>query len=176
MLPRRVRILPEDSLHPCYDFVTGRIGGLVEVDDTGADVGLEVTLERRSTSRNRSEMTGANEHCAKTRLAMVQRLLQEKGRTLVVVLKQKGPVLSGNGGVDHLWLDGVVHLLVIDGGHRSWWLSSLSPRDQKFVRGNFASAAALVPDTVSARLRSRDRGDIVTQMQFTRDSNLLSRR
>lgn len=30
--------LPEDPLHPSHDFMTGRVGGLVEVDNTGADV------------------------------------------------------------------------------------------------------------------------------------------
>lgn len=56
--------LPEDPLHPSDDFVTGGVGGLVQVDDTGANVGLKVTLKRRSTSRDRGEVTGANEHCA----------------------------------------------------------------------------------------------------------------
>jgi len=57
-------VLPEDPLHPSHDFVTGGVGRLVQVDNTGADVGLQVTLKRRSTSRDRGEVTGANEHCA----------------------------------------------------------------------------------------------------------------
>jgi len=36
----------ENSLEPSDDFVRGRVGRLVEVDDTGLDVGCEVTLER----------------------------------------------------------------------------------------------------------------------------------
>lgn len=44
--------------------MTGRVGGLVQVDNTGADVGLEVTLERGSTGGDRGEVAGANEHCA----------------------------------------------------------------------------------------------------------------
>lgn len=138
--------LPKDSLHPSHDFVTGRVGGLVEVDHTGADVRLEVTLERRSTGRDWGEVAGANKHCAGMRLAMTTRCPGgSEELTLLVVLEQKRPFLRGNGRLDRLGLDGVVHLLVIHGGHRGWWLSSRSPRDQKFVRGNFASAAAPAP-------------------------------
>lgn len=57
------RDLPQDALHPRDNLVGGRVGGLVQVDNTGADVGLEITLQRRSTGRDRSEVTGANEHC-----------------------------------------------------------------------------------------------------------------
>lgn len=62
--------LPEDTFHPCHDFVTGRIGGLVQVDDTGADVRLEVTAQGGGASRNRGEVTGTNEHygCGQCRL------------------------------------------------------------------------------------------------------------
>lgn len=66
--------LPEDSLHPSHDLVTGRVGGLVEVDDTGADVGLKVTLKRRGTSRNRGEVTGANKHYIMTGLTNASRI------------------------------------------------------------------------------------------------------
>lgn len=38
-------------------------------------------------------------------------------RTLLVVLEQEGPVLAGLSRVDRLWLDGVIHLHVVDGGH-----------------------------------------------------------
>ena len=31
-------------LDPCYDFVAGGIGGLVEIDDAGGDVGLEIAF------------------------------------------------------------------------------------------------------------------------------------
>jgi hypothetical protein len=61
--------LPEDALHPSHDLVTRRVGGLVQVDNTRADVGLEVTLQGRGTSRDRGEVTGANEHCAKKRVS-----------------------------------------------------------------------------------------------------------
>jgi hypothetical protein len=66
--------LPEDSLHPSHDFVTRRVGRLVEVDDTGADVGLKITLKRGGTSRDRSEVTGANKHYIMTGLANVSRI------------------------------------------------------------------------------------------------------
>lgn len=62
--------------------------------------------------------------------------------TLVVVLEQKRPFLSGNGRVNRLGLDGVVHLLVLDGGHV---VDGVAVTDQKFARGNFASAAAPYP-------------------------------
>lgn len=53
--------------------MTGGVGGLVQVDNTGADVGLKITLKRGGTSRDRGEVTGANEHCAEKRLAMGSR-------------------------------------------------------------------------------------------------------
>jgi hypothetical protein len=36
----------EDALQPSDDFVRGRVRGLVEVDDAGFDVGLQVPLQR----------------------------------------------------------------------------------------------------------------------------------
>lgn len=39
----------EDTTHPCDDFVGGWVGGFVEVDDSGFDVGLEITFERGDT-------------------------------------------------------------------------------------------------------------------------------
>lgn len=38
------REIPEDTLDPGDDFVGGRVAGLVEVDDTGLEVGLDVPL------------------------------------------------------------------------------------------------------------------------------------
>lgn len=117
--------LPQDALHPRDNLVGRRVGGLVQVDDTGADVGLEVTLQRRSTGRDRSEVTGANEHCKKGPRSVLHGqgqfffLSLEKSftRTLLVVLEQERPVLAGQGRVNRLGLDGVVHLHVVDGGH-----------------------------------------------------------
>jgi hypothetical protein len=54
--------LPEDPLHPSDDFVTGRVRRLVQVDNTGADVGLEITAQRRRTSGDRGEVTSPDEH------------------------------------------------------------------------------------------------------------------
>lgn len=40
--------------------MTGRVGGLVQVDDTGADVGLDVTLQGRRSIGNGSEVAGSH--------------------------------------------------------------------------------------------------------------------
>lgn len=50
----------EDALDPSNNFVGGRVGGLVEVDDTAGDVRLEIALERSRAGRNWGEVTGAN--------------------------------------------------------------------------------------------------------------------
>lgn len=52
---------PQNPLGPRNDFVRTGIARLVEVDNTTADVTLDVALERRSTARNRREVTGAHE-------------------------------------------------------------------------------------------------------------------
>ena len=53
----------EHALEPCDDFVGRRVGGLVEVDDTGGDVGGQVAAERVAASGNRGEVTGADQDC-----------------------------------------------------------------------------------------------------------------
>lgn len=53
----------EHALKPCHDFVGGGVGGLVEVDDTGGDVGGKVAAERVATSGNRGEVTGTDQDC-----------------------------------------------------------------------------------------------------------------
>lgn len=58
---------PKHTLHPGDDLVTRRVRGLVEVDDTGADVLLEVSLERRAPIGDRREVTGADVHYELTR-------------------------------------------------------------------------------------------------------------
>jgi hypothetical protein len=55
-----MRYLPQNALHPSDNLVTGRVGGLVQVDHTRVDVGLQVTLERRATGGDRGEMTSSN--------------------------------------------------------------------------------------------------------------------
>lgn len=64
--------LPKDPLHPSHDFMTGRVGRLVKVDDTGADVGLQVTAQGRGASRDRGEVTGPNEHYKKKSMSAGQ--------------------------------------------------------------------------------------------------------
>jgi hypothetical protein len=55
----------EHALEPGDDFVRGRVRGLVEVDDTGRNVGGQVAAERVATSGNRGEVTGADQDCAR---------------------------------------------------------------------------------------------------------------
>lgn len=71
-----------------------------------------------------------------------------KRRTLLVILEQKRPILRRDGRRNRLRLDGIVHLLVIDGGHRWWWLSL---NVQKIVREEtkFCGAPAPFPNWVS---------------------------
>jgi hypothetical protein len=52
----------EYALDPCNDLVTGRVGRLVEVDHTGADIGLQVTLKGSASCRDRCEVAGTNDH------------------------------------------------------------------------------------------------------------------
>jgi hypothetical protein len=53
----------EHALEPCDDFVRGRVGRLVKVDNTGGDVRGEVAAERVAASRNRREVTGTDQDC-----------------------------------------------------------------------------------------------------------------
>lgn len=54
--------LPEDALHPRDNLMGRGVGRLVQVDHARADVGLQVTLQGRSTGRDGGEVTGADEH------------------------------------------------------------------------------------------------------------------
>lgn len=54
--------LPQNPLHPSHNLVTGRIGRLVEVDDTGIDVGLQVTLQGRTACGDGGEMARSDHH------------------------------------------------------------------------------------------------------------------
>jgi len=60
--------VPKNALDPSDNLVRGRVGGLVEVDDTRADVLLEVALQRRAAIGNGSEVASANENCKFSRL------------------------------------------------------------------------------------------------------------
>ena len=51
----------EDALDPGDDFVGGGIGGLVEVDHTRGDIGLEVTTVRIAADGDGCEVGGADE-------------------------------------------------------------------------------------------------------------------
>lgn len=55
--------VPKNALDPSDDLVRGRVGGLIEVDDTRADVLLEVALQRRAAIGDGSEVASANENC-----------------------------------------------------------------------------------------------------------------
>jgi hypothetical protein len=52
----------ENALEPCDDFVRGGVRRLVEVDDTGGDVGLEITAKRGASCRDGREVTGPDQH------------------------------------------------------------------------------------------------------------------
>jgi hypothetical protein len=108
--------LPEDPLHPSHDFVTGRVRRLVKVDDTGADVRLQVTVNRRGASRDRGEVTGPNEHYKKVNVGWSNWSFKDK-HTLLIVLKQKRPIRCINGRNGRFRLDGVVHLRGLDDCH-----------------------------------------------------------
>lgn len=51
----------QNALHPSDDFMRGRVGGLVEIDDTAGDVALDVALERRITAWDWCEVAGSDE-------------------------------------------------------------------------------------------------------------------
>lgn len=62
---RSEHILPQHSLDPCDNFVTGRVGWFVEIYDTRRDVRLEITLEWRAAIGNWSEVSGTDEYWTK---------------------------------------------------------------------------------------------------------------
>jgi hypothetical protein len=90
----------KNALDPRDDFVTGGVGGLVEVNDTRADVGLDVSLQWRAAIGDRCEVTGADEQ-------------------LVVVLEEQRPRARVKSRCDGLGLDGVliVPLVAFDDVH-----------------------------------------------------------
>lgn len=54
---------PKNTLDPGDDFVTGRVGRLVEVNDTRADIRLDVSLQRRAAIGDRCEVASSDKHC-----------------------------------------------------------------------------------------------------------------
>lgn len=57
------RVVPQDALNPGDNFVRGRVRRLVEVNDAGANIRLQVAAERCAAVGNRGEVRGANEYC-----------------------------------------------------------------------------------------------------------------
>jgi len=53
--------VPQNPLNPGDDFVRTGVAGFVEVDDTTANVTLDVALQRRSTARDRGKVAGADQ-------------------------------------------------------------------------------------------------------------------
>ncbi len=54
--------LPQHPLYPRYNLMTGGIRRFVEVDDTGGDVGFEVTLERGASAGDWDKVAGSDEN------------------------------------------------------------------------------------------------------------------
>jgi len=54
------RGIPEDTLDPSDDFVRGWVAGLVEIYDTGLEIGLDISLERGTSVGNGSEMSSSD--------------------------------------------------------------------------------------------------------------------
>lgn len=61
--------IPEHALHPSHNLVTARVRGLVQIDDTGRDVALQIALQRRAAIGDRREMASPNVHCRTGKLA-----------------------------------------------------------------------------------------------------------
>jgi len=61
------------SLDPCDNFMTGGIGGFVEIDNTGGDVGLEVAFQWCAATWDRSEMACSNKYLERTELVQLNR-------------------------------------------------------------------------------------------------------
>ena len=51
----------EHALDPCYDFMAGRVGWFVEVDDAGGYVGFEIAFERGTSMWDWCEMACSDE-------------------------------------------------------------------------------------------------------------------
>jgi hypothetical protein len=74
--------------------MTGRVGGLVEVDHTRTDILLQVTIERCASRGDWSIMSGADKHCEP--LAASSGALVEL-HTVGKVFEEKGPVAGVDG-------------------------------------------------------------------------------
>ena len=56
-------LIPQHALNPRHDFVRRWVRGLVEVDDTRANVRLDVSRQRRASLGNGRVMRSAYKHC-----------------------------------------------------------------------------------------------------------------
>ena len=62
LLPPRAPLnIPKHALNPRDHLMTGGIAGFVEVYDTGANEGFEVSLERSTSHGNWSKVSGSDE-------------------------------------------------------------------------------------------------------------------
>jgi len=57
-----ILLIPKHALDPCDNFVGGWVGWLVEVNDTGGDVRLEVSLQWGASIWDWGEMSSANKN------------------------------------------------------------------------------------------------------------------
>ena len=92
----------EDAFEPGDDFVGGGVGGFVEVDDAGGDVGFQVAAEGRAAGGDGGEVAGADEYCA----LLVHYSVWEDGiLTLVPIPQQQWPGACIDRWSDRLGLD-----------------------------------------------------------------------
>ncbi|EEQ40930.1 centromere/microtubule binding protein CBF5 [Clavispora lusitaniae ATCC 42720] len=78
----------QDSLDPCNNLVRGWVRRLVQVDDTGRNVRLQVSFQRRGTGGDGRVVAGTNQQ-------------------FIVVFQQKRPLRCVFGGRHRFWLDHV---------------------------------------------------------------------
>lgn len=124
------KVVPQNSLHPRDNLMTGRVRRLIQVDHTRANEGLQITLERRATGGDRSEMAGPDKNyiirtivsassthrvwcairksCTSSFLAPYSK---EEERTFVIVLQKQRPLRRGNRWGRSLWLDGIFDII-----------------------------------------------------------------
>lgn len=159
--------VPEHALDPSDDLVGGWVRWLVEVDNSGRDVGLEVSLQWSASVWDWSEVSSANKNYAptvslrsNTRRDPIARIIGIL--TFIIVLQQQWPSAGIQSWSDRLRLDAVILLLSILCHNHShfeqipWgsrylscrWLcgvvrSLLSSRKNEVLENNFGSSGTL---------------------------------
>lgn len=159
--------VPKHALDPSDDLVGGWVRWLVEVDNSGRDVGLEVSLQWSASIWDWSEVPSANKNYAptislysNTRRDSIARLIGIL--TFIIVLQQQWPSAGIQSWSDRLRLDAVILLLAILCHNHShfeqipWgsrylscrWLcgvvrSLLSSRKNEVLENNFGSSGTL---------------------------------